>query len=232
MSQNLCRTHSTAIFSAERTALDNICHQATRKPAYLLLLPSWFKCSLYWSVSIRKFETESFHSTYLVDLIIIIKKWIHWSVAQNAALDLAHNLKGHGSNYGIHFNKSNEINISTPYKISHKTLHTCILWMTSAHCLAFSKRFVLRIIWIFHISVRFMPGGYFAHYLFTLFCMSVERSDTLIRLPVEKYKKKRKARRKNAWHPLLDDVILGSMPKVEICQKKKWVALPGCLFNI
>lgn len=66
-----------------------------------------------------------------------------------------------------------------------------------------------------------MPGGYFAHYLFTLFCMSVERSDTLIKMPAKKYKKKRKERRKNARHPRLDDVILGSMPKVEICQKKK-----------
>lgn len=64
-----------------------------------------------------------------------------------------------------------------------------------------------------------MPGGYFAHYLFTLFCMSVERSETLIRMP-EKKKKIGKERKKNARHPRLDDVILGSMPKVEICQKK------------
>lgn len=36
-----------------------------------------------------------------------------------------------------------------------------------------------------------MPGGYFAHYLFTLFCMSVERSDTLIRMPAKKNKKRK-----------------------------------------
>lgn len=35
-----------------------------------------------------------------------------------------------------------------------------------------------------------MPGGYFAHYLFTVFCMSVERSDTLIRMQAKKKKRK------------------------------------------
>lgn len=37
-----------------------------------------------------------------------------------------------------------------------------------------------------------MPGGYFAHYLFTIFCMSVERSDTLIRMPAKKKKKRKR----------------------------------------